>query len=179
MVCHTGKFSLFEQLWMQLSFNGVWILGAIAMFWASPLLSIGYFLLFPAFGIVFCVMHLWTCPRCPHIKEHGSCVQLPPSLTKRIIKKNVTGPLTAAEKIGTYLVLYGTALVPVYWVVQTRVLLVPYLVVTLMHYSAYHLHFCKRCLNVRCPQNRNRCARRTFVEAQELAAPAAKQRALP
>ncbi len=151
-----GKFSLFEQLWMQISFNSIWLLGAFAMLRSSPLLSIGYIVLFPLFGVVYCLMRLWICPRCPHIKKYGACFQVPPSVTKRIIRKDVTGPLTLAEKAGFFVVLYGVVLVPVPWVVKSRILVVPYVVLTLMHYLGYHLYFCRRCLNVRCPQNQVR-----------------------
>jgi hypothetical protein len=150
MVCGAGKFSLLEQIWMQVSFNGIVILGTIAIFFASPLLSIGY-VLFVIFGVVFCIMHLWICPRCPHIKEHNACVQAPPFLTKRIIRKNVTRPLNTVEKIGNIVVLYGVVLLPAYWVIKSEYLVIPYLILALMHYPAYYLHFCKKCLFIGCP----------------------------
>jgi hypothetical protein len=153
VIDRTGKFNLAEQLWMQLSFNGIWILGAMAMSSWSLLWSLGYIVLFPVFGVLIGLMHLWVCPRCPHLKKCGSCVQMPPSLASRIIKKNVTGHLGVAEKVGFFVALYGVALAPLFWVIQSRSLLVPYLVLVLMHYSAYFLDFCKKCLNVHCPQN--------------------------
>jgi hypothetical protein len=85
MFCQKNKFSLFEQIWMQLSFHGIWILGAIAIFIENPILSIGYVIVFPVFGILFCIMHSWICPRCPHIRDHSACVQMPPYIKKRII----------------------------------------------------------------------------------------------
>jgi hypothetical protein len=81
MICINGKFTILEQLWMQISFNGIWILGLILIFLTNPIIAIAYFL-FCAFGILFFIVHLWICPRCPHIKDHSACVQLPPFLTK-------------------------------------------------------------------------------------------------
>ena len=153
MIDRTGKFSLAEQIWMQLSFHGTWILGAIAIYRASPLWSVGYVVLFPVLGVIVGIMHFWVCPRCPHLEKCGSCLQVAPPLARRIIKRNVTGSLGAAEKVGFFVALYGVALVPLFWVLQSRTLLVPFLVLVVMHYSAYLFHFCRDCLNVNCPQN--------------------------
>jgi hypothetical protein len=153
MFCQNGKFSLFEQIWMQLSFHSIWILGAIAIFIKNPILSIGYVIIFPVFGILFCIMHLWICPRCPHIKVHSACIQMPPFITKRIIKKNVEKPMNSIEKIGFYIVLYGIFVVPIYWVLRINYLIIPFFIFVLMHYLAYYFRFCRRCLNIYCPQN--------------------------
>ncbi len=82
MICTTGKFSLLEQLWMQITFDGIWILGLISISIINPFISIVYFL-FCFFGIFFLIMHLWICPRCPHIKEYSACSQFLPFLTKK------------------------------------------------------------------------------------------------
>jgi len=138
---------------MQLSFHSIWILGAISIFIENPILSIGYVIAFPFFGIIFCIMHLWICPRCPHLRDHSACIQLPPYLTKRIIKKNVNIPMNIIEKIGFFIVLYGIIVVPIYWVIKTKYLIIPFFIFMLMHYLAYYFHFCRKCLNIYCPQN--------------------------
>ncbi|MBI5263150.1 MAG: hypothetical protein HY852_15170 [Bradyrhizobium sp.] len=150
MSCRTGQFSLLEQVWMQASFHGFTILGAIAIWRTSPLLSVSYYG-FVIIGVVYGIMHLWVCPRCPHIKFHNACVQAPPFLTKWIIRKNVTSPLTRAERIGTNVVLYAVVLMPIFWVLKSEYLAIPYFTFALMHYPAYYLHFCQKCLNIQCP----------------------------
>ena len=155
MKCAAGKFTLLEQIWMQVSINGIWILGTIAMWQESPLEAIAY-ILFVWIGIFFFIMHLWICPNCPHIKEYHACVQLPPVLTKWLIKKESSGILMIYEKIGFYIILYGVFLIPLYWVVKQPLFFVPYFIFGLMHYPAYFLRFCKRCYNISCPQNMNK-----------------------
>jgi hypothetical protein len=156
MVCKSGKFSLTEQLWMQVSFNGIFILGFLSILSFNWLIAVSYIILFPFIGILYFIMHLWLCPRCPHIKNHASCVQLPPFLAKRIYKKGVRGPLNFISKAGFFVVLYGIWTVPVYWVVQTKYLWIPFFIFGIMHYSAYFIWFCRRCQNVACPQNLNK-----------------------
>lgn len=153
MSCRRGTFSRQEQLWMQISFHGVWILGAWAMGSASLPLAAGYVVAFPLFGVMFCVMRLWVCPRCPHLEAHGSCVQAPASWSKWIVGKPLRTPLTLPEKVGFFVALYGVALVPLYWVIQRPPLLAPYLLLALMHFSGYFVHLCRRCLNLQCPQH--------------------------
>jgi hypothetical protein len=153
MICETGKFTAIEQVWMQLSFNGIWIIGSISMFLENPILAVAYFFIFPVLGITYCIVHLWICPRCPHIKEHSACLQVNPSLTKKLIKKNVSGSLKLYEKAGFFIMLYGLFIIPLYWVIKNQYLLIPFVIFGLMHYLAYFFHFCKKCLNTSCPQN--------------------------
>ncbi len=155
MICSSEKFTLFEQLWMQISFNGIFIIGFLSILQFNWIIAVFYLILFPLIGIIYFIMHTWLCPRCPHIKQHSSCVQLPPFLTKRIYRKGVSGSLKHYEKAGLYIVLYGIGLAPVYWVVQTKYWWIPFFVLCTMHYGAYFVWFCKRCLNVDCPQNLN------------------------
>ena len=155
MTCTTGKFSFFEQVWMQISFHGIYILGFISIFQFNWIIAIGYLIGFPFLGILYFVMHLWLCPRCPHIKKHSSCTQLHPFLTKIIIKKNVVGSLRVYQKAGFFIILYGIFIFPLYWVLQMKYLWIPYLLLGVMHYLAYFIRFCKRCLNIECPQNLN------------------------
>jgi hypothetical protein len=132
MICGTGKFSILEQLWMQISFNGIWILGFVAIFLVNPLFAIVYILLIVG-GVLLFIVHLWICPRCPHILKHKSCLQLPPFITKRLIKKNVFGELKVYEKIGFFVFLYGIIILPLPWVVGNQHLLIPYIIFGLMH----------------------------------------------
>ncbi len=156
MICRPGKFTLLEQLWMQVTFQGIWVIGVISIFPKKPFFAVVYFLLV-AFGILYLIQHSWICPRCPHIKDHSACVQLHPFLTGKLIRKNVTGNLKLYEKLGFFLVLYGVLFViPLYWVVGAPYMIIPYAAFGAMHYSAYFLHFCKKCLNTYCPQNMNK-----------------------
>ena len=156
MKCNSGKFSLLEQIWMQLSFNSIWILGFVAIWRANPFIALAYFV-FVCVGIFFFMMHTWLCPNCPHIKTHNSCVQLHPVFTKWLIKNSESRKMKLYEKIGFFVVLYGIFLIPVYWVIrQPVILIVIYFIFVLMHYPAYFIWFCRKCLNVSCPQNMNK-----------------------
>ena len=157
MKCDVGKFTIVEQIWMQLSINGIWILGVIAIWQEKPSAAIAY-ALFVWFGIFFFIMHLWICPKCPHIKKHNACVQLPPIFTKWLIRNSKIDPLKMHQKIGFYAILYGAFLIPLYWVIKMPLLAVFYIVFGLMHYPAYFFKFCKKCYNVSCPQNMNKKA---------------------
>ncbi len=154
MLCLRGKFSLFEQLWMQITFHTIWIVGAIGLWKINTTYAVLY-ILFVLIGILGLIVGQWICPRCPHIHEHNSCMQLPPSITKLFIRKRVAKPLTKIEKISFFFVLYGVFLLPAYWVVQDKVLAIPFILAGLSHYTSYFMWFCKRCLNSHCPQNMN------------------------
>ena len=155
MKCAKGKFTLIEQLWMQISFQGIWILGAIAIWQANHYISLAY-VAFVSIGILFFIMHTWLCPNCPHIKEHGSCVQLPPIMTKQLIKDRPSKDMKLYEKIGFFIVLYGVFLIPLYWVIKLPIITVFYVVFGLMHYPAYFIWFCRKCMNKSCPQFMNK-----------------------
>jgi hypothetical protein len=135
---------------MQISFNGIWIIGSVSIFIFNPLIAVVYFLVFPT-GVLFFIVGQWICPRCPHIREHESCLQLPAVITKKLINRNVSGPLNVYEKIGFFILLYGLILFPLPWVMTNQYLFIPYAVLGLMHYPAYYFHFCEKCLNVYCP----------------------------
>lgn len=156
MYCSKEKFTLFEQIWMQVSFHGVWIIGAIAIFRESWIIALLYTILFPFVGVLYGIMHTWICPRCPHIKNHNSCVQLHPFVAKKIITKYKRSRLNIYEKIGFFIVLYGMLLFPVYWILKTEILIIPFFIFATTHYLAYYFYFCKRCLNRFCPQNMNK-----------------------
>jgi hypothetical protein len=68
-------------------------------------------------------------------------------------KKNVYGSLTLCEKIEFFIIIYGIFTFPLFWVMKNLNLFIPYLLFGFMHYGAYYFHFCKKCLNVYCPQN--------------------------
>ena len=65
-------FSLNEQIYAQLTFHGFWIsgfLGIALQNWKWAML----YLLIVVYGILGIVQRHLTCPRCPHIYEHGAC----------------------------------------------------------------------------------------------------------
>jgi hypothetical protein len=117
LICKKEKFTLIEQLWMQISFNGMWILG---------------------------------------VKEHNSCLQAPPILTKFIIKKYMQKPLKTYEKILFLAAIYGVFIFPMYWILKINYLIIPFLILGLMQYLGFYFHFCRTCFNSYCPQNSNK-----------------------
>jgi hypothetical protein len=141
---------------MQISFFSIVIIGTIGIFLYDPIISICYLIVFPFFGIIFCVMRLWVCSRCPHIKNHSACVQMHPYLTKKIIKSDANNSLKIYEKVGFFFFLYGLPIFPIYWIIKSEYFIIPYFLFIIMHYMAYPIHFCRKCLHVVCPQNTNK-----------------------
>ena len=145
-------FSLKEKLYAQLSFNGGVIIGAYGLLQHSKTLAVLY-LLYSYVGI-FLLMRYTVCPRCPHLKIAGDCLQLHPSLTKRIISKNRTGPLNLNEKLLFVIVLYGILIMPIYWIASNPVVLTLFLLFYGGLLLSLRLYFCRECRNTICIQNR-------------------------
>jgi disulfide bond formation protein DsbB len=118
-------------------------------------LAIVYFI-FAFVGIFVGVLHLWVRPRCPHLKEHDSCSQLPTFMSKMIIKKNVHPELSLSGKIGSLIVLHGVYIIPIYWVIISKSLIIPYFAFVAEQYGILLFKHCKEFLNIACPRNRNK-----------------------
>ncbi len=146
------KFSIKEKLYAQLSFNGGVIIGAYGLLQHSNTLAVIY-LLYSYVGILL-LMRYTVCPRCPHLHVAGDCLQLHPSLTKRIIAPNRKGPLNIYEKLLFVIVLYGILIIPIYWIASNLVILILFLLFYGGMLLSLWFYFCRDCKNTICIQNR-------------------------
>lgn len=148
-----GKFKLWEKIYAQVCFFGIGIIGTVGIilvdwFWVFPYIFIIWY------GIPGIVQRHLVCPRCPHLHEYGDCIQLHPSITKRLIKKRKTGPFTALEKFLFYTIFILIPIYPIYWLLRNKLLLVGFIICAIGWYSGQFFYFCKRCRVKVCPFNR-------------------------
>ena len=149
----TGKFSLWEKIYAQSSFIAMGVIGTIGIIledwiWVIPYMAICWY------GIPWIVMRHLICPRCPHLHEYGDCLQAPPTISKWLVKKRKTVPLSAFEKFLFYLIFILIPTYPVYWLISNPILLSSFLLTASMWYLGQYLYFCKRCRVKECPFNR-------------------------
>lgn len=146
-------FSFREKLYAQFSFLAMGLTGAVGIAlvdwrWVFP------YVLIYAYGILGIVMRHLTCPRCPHLYVHGDCLQLHPKIAIWLVKERKTTPFSAFEKALFYAVFILIPAFPIYWLVETPVVLGAFLVTVAMWYSGQFLYFCRRCRVRECPFNR-------------------------
>lgn len=149
-----SAFTIKEKLFAQLTYNAGVIVAAYGLFLNHPSWAVAY-LLYAYIGILLVVRYT-ICPRCPHLNIANDCLQLPASIMKRIISSKRKGPLSYPEKILLPIVLYGTFILPLYWISSNRYILVMFILLFGGHLLGLHLHFCRNCENVNCIQNQKR-----------------------
>jgi len=146
-------FSIGEQIYAQVTFHGWWISGFIAIALQNWIWATLYFLIV-AYGILGIIQRYLTCPRCPHLYEHGSCLQLHPNISKLVIKEKKNYPFSLNEKILFVSVFVLITIFPVYWLVSNHIALAGFILFGSMWYLGQFLYFCKRCRVFSCPFNR-------------------------
>jgi hypothetical protein len=146
------RFSFQEKFFAQFTYNAGVIVAAYGLFLNHPSLGIAY-LLYSYIGILL-VIRYTVCARCPHLNIASDCLQLPAPIMKMIISPNRTGPLNLSEKILFLLVLYGTFVLPIYWIASNIFILVAFLILFGGHLMGLHIHFCRKCQNKSCIQSR-------------------------
>ncbi len=149
----TGKFSLWEKIYAQSSFIAMGVIGTIGIIledwiWVIPYMAICWY------GIPGIVMRHLICPRCPHLHEYGDCLQAPPTISKWLVKKRKTAPLSAFEKFLFYLIFILIPTYPIYWLMSNPILLSAFLLTASMWYLGQFFYFCRRCRVKECPFNR-------------------------
>ncbi len=146
-------FSFWEKFYAQFSFIAMSVIGTVGIVlvdwpWVLPYLLINWY------GIPGIVMRHLTCPRCPHLYEFGDCLQAPPGITRWLIKRQKTTPLSALEKALFYMIFILIPTYPIYWLTSNKILLMVFLLMAGMWYLGQFLYFCKRCRVYDCPFNR-------------------------
>ncbi len=146
-------FNPWEKFYAQFSFLAMGILGTIGIIVVDWVWVIPYVVIY-WYGIPGIVMRHLNCPRCPHLHEHGDCLQLPVSVIRWIVRKQKHGPFSASEKFLFYMIFFLIPVYPIYWLSSTLMLLIPFLLMAVLWYSGQFLYFCKRCRLRECPFNR-------------------------
>ena len=146
-------FSVWEKAYAQLSFFTMGIAGTAGISladwrWVSPYLLIYWY------GIPGIIMRHLNCPRCPHLQEYDDCLQFPPTLTKRIVKRRKTTPFSKVELVLFWLIALLIPAYPIYWLRMQPLLLGTFLLSAGLWYGGQLLYFCKRCRVEVCPFNR-------------------------
>ena len=148
-------FSLNEQIYAQITFHGFWIsgfLGIALQNWKWAML----YLLIVVYGILGIVQRHLNCPRCPHLYEHGACLQLHPRITKLLIKEKKNIPFSLDEKILFISIFVLITIFPIYWLRNNNMALAGFILFGSMWYLGQFLYFCKRCRIPSCPFNRTK-----------------------
>ena len=139
------RFTSYEKVIAAVPFNLSILVGAYGLYLTSWRLTVIY-LLYSYVGVII-MMRYTICPRCPHLLENNDCLNLPPSLLKKIISSQRQGPLNVYEKLLHILVTYGMLVIPLYWLASRLYLLVPFVVLYIIGQCTFTFHFCKNCHN--------------------------------
>ena len=146
-------FRPWEKFYAQFSFIAMGVLGTIGILLGDWIWAIPYGLIC-WYGIPGIVMRHLNCPRCPHLREYGDCLQAPVILAKRLIKKQKTTPYGFLEKLLFYTIFILIPAYPIYWLLSNRILLIAFLMFAGIWYLGQFCYFCKRCRLYDCPFNR-------------------------
>ncbi len=146
-------FSLGEQIYAQATFHSWWISGFIGIVLQNRMWAILY-LFIVVYGILGVVQRHLNCPRCPHLHEYSSCLQLPPAISKKLIKEKKNTPFSRNEKILFLSVFILITFFPIYWLRNYHMALAGFIIFGTMWYAGQFLYFCKRCRIPSCPFNR-------------------------
>lgn len=150
---YADGFSIWEKLYAQITFNVFCLTGLIAIAMQDWRWAVPYAVLYFG-GVPFVIMRHLACPRCPHLWVYGDCVQLPPFLTKLLVKRPKPVPFSLIEKTAFFAILGLLPLYPLPWLAAKPVLLGIFLTAAAGWYLGQWLHFCRRCRTRRCPWNR-------------------------
>ena len=154
--CTLAKgFNIKEKLFAQVSFFGILITGTVGIVLVDSIFVIPYVLI-SWYGVPGIIQRYIVCPRCPHLHQSGDCLQLSPKLTRLLIKKQKGPQFSHWEKAVFLFIFILIPTYPLYWLIETRILLALFIFFTSMWYSGQIFYFCKRCRVHDCPFNRNR-----------------------
>ena len=146
-------FSVWEKAYAQLSFFTMGIAGTVGILlvdwrWVLPYLLIYWY------GIPGVIMRHLNCPRCPHLHEFGDCLQAPPQLAKRLVKRPKATPFSRGELMLFWPIALLIPTYPIYWLRLRPLLMGVFLLAACMWFGGQLLYFCKRCRVDACPFNR-------------------------
>ena len=146
-------FGVWEKVYAQASFFTMGIAGTIGIMRVDWLMVLPYIVIY-WYGIPGIIMRHLNCPRCPHLHTYGDCLQFPPKLTTRLVKRPKATPFSPAEKVLFWTIAILIPTYPVYWLWAQSMLLLIFVLAAGLWYGGQLLYFCKRCRVKACPFNR-------------------------
>jgi hypothetical protein len=153
----SNGFSLKEKIYAQTTFLGMIITGTAGIIHADWIFVFPY-IFFAWYAIPGIIQRHIVCPRCPHLYEHGDCLQLHPVLTRRFVKKQKGPKISMTEKTIFWIIFILIPVYPIYWLNFNKAYLIIFILLTGLWYGGQALYFCKRCRVTDCPFNRVRHA---------------------
>ena len=154
-------FSIKEKIFAQCTFFGIIITGTIGISLSDPMFVIPYVFI-SWYGVPGIIQRHIVCPRCPHLHKYGDCLQLSSKLTRILVKKQKAPQLKRWERLVFLLIFILIPTYPLYWLAETRFLLISFIIFNACWYGAQFFYFCKRCRVYDCPFNRVRIIASTY-----------------
>lgn len=152
--CHLAEgFSTREKIFAQVTFNAFWITGFIAI-WPETIYGALAYAALVLYGIFGLVVRYLLCPRCPHLYKYGDCLQVPPALTKWLVKRPTNAPMSTAQKVLMVALSVLILMFPQYWLWQKPIYFTVFWVFCGAWFAGQLLYFCRHCRVSSCPFNR-------------------------
>jgi hypothetical protein len=144
-------FAWYEKLLARAGLAGMVLVGAIAIYLASPWAAVAYLL----FGLVGGLLAIYDflCVYCPYPYQYSDCLFFPAPLLTAIVKRR-TGKIYWLRKALLVLIVAGLILVPQYWLWDNRALLAGFWALAAAIALAFPGYYCRRCRHGQCPLNR-------------------------
>ena len=146
-------FTLQEKIYAQTTFLGMIITGTVAILHADWIFAVPYIFI-AWYGVPGIIQRHIVCPRCPHLYDHGDCLQFPPALTRRFVKIQKGPEISLAEKTLFWLIFILIPAYPLYWLSFNSALMIIFILLAGLWYGGQVFYFCRRCRVIDCPFNR-------------------------
>ena len=146
-------FSVVEKVYAQGSFFSMGIIGTFGIIRVDWIMVLPYVVVY-WYGVPGIIMRHLNCPRCPHLHTYGDCLQFPPKLSARLVKRKKTTPFGPVENALFWMIALLIPTYPVYWLWAQPILLAVFVSAAGLWYGGQLFYFCKRCRVEACPLNR-------------------------
>ncbi len=145
------RFSLKERLLMRTGWFGFMAVGAYGIYQQNPLWA-WFYVAYGFFGFALAVLPS-LCAHCPYPYKRSTCLFMPPGLLKKFYPYR--GPkLSTGDKWAAFSAMAGMVIIPHFWLVNNRPLLLLFWLIGLPVVAAFPMHYCARCRHFGCPMNR-------------------------
>ena len=147
----TGKFSLFEKIFMGIGFYAITIIGVFGIYMESVIWSLIY-IGFLVLGFLV-LLGYGLCSHCPHPYKYSDCLFPPLGQLFKKMYKYRPEPLTVIDKIAFFIIMGGIVVIPQYWLFKNYTILAIFWIFCVPTCAGLLLYECKKCQNLKCPFN--------------------------
>ena len=145
------RFTWQQKALMRTGWFGFMAVGVWGIFLQDPLWALLY-LIYGAAGFVLVVLP-GLCSHCPYPSRFSTCLFLPAGLVARFYPYR--GPqMSPAGKAAVAVVMVGMVVIPQFWLISSKGLLLLFWLLAVPVIAAFPLHYCRRCRHTGCPMNR-------------------------